>query len=368
MKPLISLRKAMELDGLLGRAVRGNSWAAWRVVMLAAMGEELSRGELALFTRLTGRPKSPTRPVQEMAAIVGRRGGKTRALSTIAVYIAALCDHSPVLAYGERGLVLLIAPNQKQSRVALDYCAGIIEQSVELKPCVVKRTTDSISLSNGIDIEVRAANFRQLRSVTCVAVLADETAFFNDDGSGSANPDTEILNAVRPSLATTKGPLLIASSPYRKSGVLWDIYRSNFGANSDPSLLVLKGSSRDFNPSLDQKVIDRAMASDPARARAEWLGEFRDDIESYILREVVEACVDTGVRERVPSSKFDYFAFTDPAGGSGQDAMTLAIAHHENEMAVIDAVREIRPPFSPTAAIAEFCDLLRRYKIRDLYT
>jgi hypothetical protein len=364
MKPLVTMRRALSDDGLLGLALPGPSWLPWRVVLMAARGEPLAPEELEIFVALTGRNVSPTHPVEELCAIAGRRGGKSRALSTFAVYIGALCDHSEVLASGERGLVSLLAPTQRQSRIDLGYCDGIITQSPELRQLVVNRTTDTLSLSNGIDIEVRSANFRMLRGVTCVAVLADEVAFFSDESSESANPDTEILNAVRPSLATTNGPLLIASSPYRKLGTLWDIYRQNFGPEGDPGILVLKGTSRQFNPSLDQKVVDRAFARDPASARAEYGAEFRDDIESYVSREVIEACIEPGVRERAPSRNHRYHAFVDPAGGSGNDSMTLSVGHLEDDVVVLDALREQRPPFSPDATIADFARLLRTYGVK----
>jgi predicted regulator of Ras-like GTPase activity (Roadblock/LC7/MglB family) len=48
--------------------------------------------------------------------------------------------------------------------------------------------------------------FRRLRGVTCVAIIATEGAFWYDAETGSTNADVEILNAVRPTLATTGGP------------------------------------------------------------------------------------------------------------------------------------------------------------------
>ena len=55
-------------------------------------------------------------------------------------------------------------------------------------------------------------------------------------------------------------------------------------------------------------------------------------------------------------------AFTDPSGGS-QDSFTLAIAHAEKDLAVLDAVREVRPPFSPDHVVQDFADLLRTYGV-----
>ena len=76
---------------------------------------------------------------------------------------------------------------------------------------------------------------------------------------------------MRPALATTSGPLIVISSPYAKRGVVYEAYREHFGASGDPRILVAKGASRDFNPSLPQSVVDRALARDRAWASAEYL-------------------------------------------------------------------------------------------------
>ena len=129
-------------------------------------------------------------------------------MATLAVYIAGLCKHP--LVRGERGVLLCIAPDQRQAAITLDYATAAFEASPILKQLIANRTADTLELSNGITIEVRAASFRRLRGPTYIAVIADEAAFWYSD-EFSANADTEILNAVRPGLATTGGPLIIAS-------------------------------------------------------------------------------------------------------------------------------------------------------------
>jgi hypothetical protein len=96
--------------------------------------------------------------------------------------------------------------------------------------------------------------------------------------------------------------------------------------------------------------------------RAEYGAQFRNDIESFVSREAVEACVTPGVRERPPVSDVRYSAFVDPSGGSA-DSMTLAIGHRLDDVTVLDAVRERRPPFSPEDVVAEFAALLKSYRI-----
>jgi hypothetical protein len=101
-----------------------------------------------------------------------------------------------------------------------------------------------LELTNGVAIEVRAASFRRLRGPTYLGVIADEAAFWYSD-EFSSNADTEILNVVRPGLATTGGPLIIASSPYARRGVLFETWRRNYGPTGDPLILVAQGASRD---------------------------------------------------------------------------------------------------------------------------
>jgi hypothetical protein len=70
-------------------------------------------------------------------------------------------------------------------------------------------------------------------------------------------------------------------------------------------------------------------------------------------------------REQLPARGTYYGAFVDPAGGSGPDCMTLAIAHkaRPDDRTIIDAVREMRPPFSPTVVVDEFAELLKAYDV-----
>jgi hypothetical protein len=358
MKPQTTLRVALADPKLLANALSGESWAAWRSLLLAAMGEPLEATELEHFRRLTGRQVPPPERVDELWCVIGRRGGKSRAIAVLAAYLAALCRVK--LDPGEIGVVLCLAPSKEQAGVVLSYVAAALEQSPILSRLIRRQTSESIELTNRITIDVRSASFRRLRGQTCVACIADEAAYWQSEES--SNPDTEIINAVRPSLLTTHGPLIVISSPYSRKGALWTAYRENFRPDGDVKILIAQGASRDLNPTLPQRDIDRAFEKDPAMAAAEYGAQFRSDIEGYVSIEAVAACIDRGVLERPFDRRWAYSAFTDPSGGV-TDSFTIAIAHKEGKSSVLDAVRELRPPFSPEAAVVEFCALLRAYRI-----
>lgn len=361
MRPTVSLRQALGDPQLLAGALPGLSWQAWRVLLIAAMGEPLNRSERQLFKELTGREQEPGQPVEELWNIVGRRGGKTRAAATIGVYIACLCDHSGVLAPGERGVLPILAASTEQATRAFQHVQGILQHSPLLAHEIDgEPTADTIRLRAGIDIQIRPANFRTIRGITAVAAIGDEVAFWLVDGS--VNPDREILDALRPALATTGGPLIIISSPYAKRGELHRTYRKHYGAAGDKLILVAKGASMMFNPTLRQGVVDRAYERDPAVASAEYGGDFRSDVEAFLGLEAIEACVARGVTVRPPLPDVQYFGFVDPSGGS-QDAMTMGIAHREDNVAVLDHLSERRPPFSPDGVVGEFAEVLKAYRI-----
>jgi hypothetical protein len=161
--------------------------------------------------------------------------------------------------------------------------------------------------------------------------------------------------------------LLCASSPYARRGALWDAFRRHHAQDAAPAL-VWQAATRTMNPTVRESIIADAFERDEASARAEYGAEFRSDVESFISKEAVAACVEAGVRERPPLSTVGYVAFVDPSGGSA-DSMTLAVAHAEVNReaqvttAVLDALREVRPPFSPEAVVGEFAQLLKSYRV-----
>ena len=145
---------------------------------------------------------------------------------------------------------------------------------------------------------------------------------------------------------TTRGPLLMVSSAYAKRGVLFDAYRRYFGPSGPDDILVAYGTSRDTNPSLSQAEIERELEKDPVRNRASILSEWRSDVEGFIPREIVEACV-KDYHELPPTPGFSYRCFVDAASGVPEgDSYAICIAHKVGDRVVVDVIREARPPFS----------------------
>ena len=364
MRPTVTLRAALADKNLLGDALPGDSWARWKILLIAAAGEELTDDERVIYKELTHRDREPGEMCEELAAVIGRKGAKTKATAAFGTWIAGLCEH-PALSRGETGTLLLIAQDQRTADIIFSYILSNFEASPILRQLVQSTTQRVIRLSNNVVVEVRAADLRNLRGLTFLAVVADEIAFFMTDGS---NPDAEIVRAIKPGLLTTRGPLIMISSPYARKGSLWETYDRHFGSKGDRRIIVAQAASKVMNPGLDQSYIDREYERDPSSASAELGALFRTDVESIFNHDGIRACTDIGVFERPPQPGVEYIAFADPSAGA-VDSFALCVAHmdYNKEIIVIDCLREIKSPFSPEAAVAELVPVLERYRLSTVY-
>lgn len=351
--------EAISPGGLLAEGFRGPSWARWRAVLRAAYGEALTPEELTLFREVAQRDP-PKQKVRELYVIAGRRSGKDSIAAAIAV-TTALGDYSAHLRPGEKATVMCLASDRPQARIIKRYIAASFTESAILSRLVTRQTEEGLDLANDVEVIVSTNSFRAVRGRAVICGVMDELAYWRDESS--ANPDHETYTALEPALATLPGSMLIGiSSPYRRGGLLFSKFQKHFGKNDD-DILVVKGPTTAFNPTIPQRIIDSALERDPEAASAEWLGEFRSDIADFVSREAVAAVTPDGVRERPPMPSCRYIGFVDPSGGSA-DSMTLAIAHRDHDgVAILDAIREVRPPFSPESVVTEFARLLKDYRI-----
>src|SRR5262249_55269960 len=230
----------------------------------------------------------PTAAATEAWLICGRRAGKSFVLALTAVYLACFHSYRQFLAPGERATIMLIARDRRQCRVIFNYIRALLTHVPMLKQMIERETSDAFDLEGSVTIEVQTASFRSVRGYAIVAALCDELAFWPTDDA--ADPDYAVIDALRPGMPQfPTAMLLCASSTYARRGALHDAYRQHYGKDGDP-VLVWKAPTRTMNPTVSQSVIDAAIARDASDAAAEWMAEFRADIESFVPIEVVEAC------------------------------------------------------------------------------
>jgi hypothetical protein len=358
----ISIDQALSDPKLLGAALGDSApWIHWLIILRAAFGLPLSDTQRESFRRVAGGRNPPIQRVRELWCLIGRRGGKSRIAAALAVYFACFVQHR--LARGEHGMVLVLAASQEQAKVVFNYAKAFLTESPVLQQEIAAATRHEIRLNNGITIAVHANSFRSVRGRTLCACIFDEVAFWRDETT--ATPDTETYTAVLPALLTTNGMLIGISTPYRRMGLLHQKYRDHFGQDGD-DVLVVQGTSTQFNPSLSDAAVHAQRAADPTAASSEWDAEFRTDIAAFLDDQLIESAVEHGrPLELPPRPAITYKCFVDASGGRG-DAYTIAIGHKDGEGFVVDVLRGKHPPlgetsFDPHATTEEFALLARQY-------
>ena len=358
------------LDAMDDAGLTGPTWEPWRVVMRATFGLPITGDALLLYRKHTEREEPPQlgETVDECWTVAGRRGGKSRMASLVALYCALRFDPS-TLAEGELAVIPLLAADRRQARIVMGYLKALC-QLPAFHPYLHRITgREGVELHTGVNIEVATASFRTIRGFTVPAAILDEISFWRDE-STSSNPDSAILDALRPGMATVPGSLLFAiSSPYARRGELYSTYERYYGVQ-DRYTLVWNADTQSLNPTIPTRVIERAFEKDALSAAAEYGRDgkvsFRRDVEAFIDAEAIAAATVPERRELAPLDDIQYFGFVDPSGGS-RDSFTIAVAHRVGEdHACLDALRETRPPFSPDSVVEQYAALLHSYRVTEV--
>jgi len=339
------------------------TWRSWIVFLKSLFALPMTEDELALYRQCTGRLTPPDKAFREVWTIAGRRSGKSFVASLLAVFLACFRDYRYFLSPGERAHIIIIAADRGQAQVIFRYVKGFLKVIPMLAAMVESEKTESIDLNNLVTIAVMTCSYKAVRGFTAAAVICDEIAFWRaDDGR---NPATEVLRALRPAMRTIPGaPLIALSSPYSRSGPLWDTFNRHHGKD-DSDILCWQAATTIMNPTISQDIIDREMALDPEAARAEWLAEFRSDLEAYIPEEAIMAITIQGRFELPPMPDVSYVCFVDPSGGR-KDAASMAIAHiksNKERVVLLDVARRWPSPHDPAQVVQEQASILKDYRI-----
>ena len=222
-----------------------------------------SRTTSRSIARRTGRTAWPAAPFTEAAVIVGRRGGKSRILALIAVYLAAFRDYAPYLAPGEVATIGVLAVDKGQARAIFRFVHWAIEGGADAGAADrAARHRDDRAEQSG-SYRDRHGVFRSTRGYSYAAVLCDEVAFWrqrrdvaqsrcrNSAGAAAWPGDDPGRDVVDRFVALIRSAASF-TTPYRR----------HFGRD-DARVLVWKASTAEMNPSIDKRIIDEAYEDDP---------------------------------------------------------------------------------------------------------
>ncbi len=323
--PPIDIITAIRDPNILGDALSPAQEAGLRTLY----GLPVAGDQAALVARCTGRV-AETREYREAAFICGRRSGKSDKLAAnISIYESFFRQHR--LSAGERGVCLLMAQNLRAAQVVSGYIKGKIERSPILSQHVLASRALELDLDNGITIAIHPSSFRAIRGLSVITAILDEAAFWFTELE-SANPDVEVLRAVRPATAThPNAKIIIVSSPYAKVGVLWDLWQNR---HDDPEVLVWHAPTSLMNPTVPVRFLERERARDPETYAREYEAAFTDAVSSFIPGDAIEACVVRGRRDVRPVDRRRYHGAIDAAFKG--DRFAICVVHVEAGKVVVD--------------------------------
>jgi hypothetical protein len=343
---------------------------AQETLLRAIYGLPLSDDQLELYRMCTGRQMAPTVAFAEATVIAGARAGKdSRIAAPIACYEAVFGRHERHLAPGERGVIPLVAQDQRATKIAFGYIREYLTRSPLLNALVEEVLASEIVLGNGITITCFPSTLRSLRGWSMPVGVMDEVAFYRVEGQADA--DVEIQASIRRGMISFPTARLVKiSTPYMKGGILYDDFTRGFGQD-DPDLLVWKASSRVMNPAMiTAGRLEQMRRLDAIRFAREYEAEFTEDVDAFLPAACVDQAVMRGRRELPPREGVRYLAAVDPSGG-GADAFTLAIAHAEGKDSerriVQDVMRGWRTRGTESAdlegIVKEIATICRRYRL-----
>lgn len=361
MNIIQAIKDANVFRPFLGESL--DSWRNWLAALRVLYGLPVPKVRYETVRECTGRDASrfPADGFDTALFLTGRRSGKSRTAATIGAYESVLAGRESKLAKGEVGVIAVCSPTKWQSTIVRNYIRAIFDTPM-LENEIESEDREGFSLANGNRVDILAGDWRTVRGFTLLAAIVDEACFFGYDAECKVRSDTELIRAIRPSLATVGGKLICISSPYAMKGWCYQQFKKHFG-NDAAKVLVWKCPSRTMNPMLPQSVVDDALAEDLQAAKAEYLGEFRDDVAEFLPRSVMEQLVVSGRKELLPCPDARYAAFADLSGGRSDDA-ALAIAHKVDRRVVVDFLKRWRPPFNPHEVCQQMVEELRRYGLR----
>jgi hypothetical protein len=143
-------------------------------------------------------------------------------------------------------VIALVAQDARATRVAFAYVKDYLTGSRLLGGMVPEVLTSAITLTSGVTIECFPCTLRSLRGWTIPVGVLDELAFFRLEGQAAS--DVEVQASIRRGMLGFPAPRLVrVSTPYMRSGVLWDDFRKGWGQDN-PDLLVWKAAMATMNP------------------------------------------------------------------------------------------------------------------------
>jgi phage FluMu gp28-like protein len=183
-------------------------------------------------------------------------------------------------------VILIVSPSDRQSKIVMTRIQSLVDSNEELYSQVTRKNTSQLDLQNGSMILSLPNNPDRLRGFTATDIYLDEAAHFLNDGP--------VMAAIKPMLIASKGTFTVVSTPFGKRGLFWEQYKQAVearGVREDVKAYELYPST--ISPLITAEAMERERINlTEFEYKQEYLGEFIEQVDTYLPLELITACVD----------------------------------------------------------------------------
>ncbi len=297
--------------------------------------------------------------------LCGRRAGKSSTLSRLGAVELLYGQH--VIPPGDVGVFAIVSTNKQEAAARLTTVTAILDAiGASYKPWGEHGVR---IVGRRVGVRVYAASIKGVSGFTGIFVLCDEVAKWLDSETG-ANPATEVLRSIRPTMQTQPNArIVLSSSPMGMLDAHYDAYEAGESALQ----VVATAPSWVANPTLTEEGT-RADEPDERTHAREYGAIPQGEAETSLILAML---LDRAMRrlpahpvrglDLAPVPGHQYRAAMDPATRGNAWTLVVATRGHDGVRRVVLA-REWRGspsmPLDPRVVLAEVQTLIAPYGLR----
>ncbi len=247
----------------------------WLSTLRGFDGLPLSDNDVSVLAAVTGRSRKAIRahegqPYPELWARVGRRGRKSATAAMISDHQALYGGHERYLMRGELGLIVTISKDLSGADLIKRFQHLFLNAlGIPFHETKFGAVTVTIIEGSQIALACLTCTAEAPRGPAIPVAILDEPAFYATS-EVYADPDVEILAALRPAMAQFPNRRLIAiSTPFGLTGVFHETVDAALGNNDEKLILAVQGPTWVWNPSINEATT-HTLEADPRRWSREY--------------------------------------------------------------------------------------------------
>lgn len=299
---------------------------------------------------------------------VGRRGGKSSSFVRLAVVEALHGRHE--IPPGDVGVVSFVSVDKAEASARLHTVAAILDAIGEpYGPC--PSPAHGIRLKRRpVDFRVHTASISGVSGFTSIFICCDEVAKWKDRDTG-ANPASEVLGSIRPTMATQPNArIALSSSPMATVDAHYDAFEEGETALQ----ITACAPTWETNPTISEADTHTLEPNPKTRAR-EYGAQPQDELEESLFASAdLSAVTREGPEDVAPEPGHSYVAAMDPA--TRRNAWTFAISTRRMidgklKKSIVLAREWVPAPgakLSPKATFKEIAEVAKPYGVRLVWT